>query len=239
MHRLKLLPILALLLASLPLLSCGQTGKKLDAPAFNHSLVNAPAAQLIDVRTPEEYLEGHLPNAVNIDYNSPHFEQATQGLDKSRPVYVYCLSGGRSSEAASYLRSHGFAEVNELKGGILAWKNSKLPLTQENPQARKDSFDRSSYDHIVNGNKVVLVDFFAEWCPPCKQMQPSIEKLTTTYEGKAVIFRQDLGKTQAVINELNVTDVPLLRLYKDGKIIRELKGYQDEAAIRALIDAAL
>ena len=67
--------------------------------------------------------------AINIDFNSPEFETQIAKLDKSKTYYVYCLSGGRSGQAAKWMRDHSFSKVFELKGGILAWQNEKLPLS--------------------------------------------------------------------------------------------------------------
>jgi rhodanese-related sulfurtransferase len=59
-----------------------------------------------------------------------NFEKQASGLDKSRPVFVYCLSGARSSSAAKKLRSLGFKEVYDLRGGLYQWSAAKLPLTK-------------------------------------------------------------------------------------------------------------
>ncbi len=94
--------------------------EKLDCDNFEKGL-DRTKVQLIDVRTPNEYAGGHIGNAANININDGSFEQKIAELDKSKPVYVYCASGGRSGKAASYLNSQGFQEVYDLKGGITQW----------------------------------------------------------------------------------------------------------------------
>lgn len=85
--------------------------------------------QLLDVRTAEEYAEGHIDQALNIDVNQPSFlEDATAQLDKDRPVAVYCRSGKRSAHAAGMLTEQGYQVVN-LSGGIIAWKAGNMPVT--------------------------------------------------------------------------------------------------------------
>ena len=69
--------------------------------------------------------------AKNFDWNGEHFEHQVMGLDKTKPVFVYCLKGGRSASAASRLRDMGFKEVYELEGGTSNWQAAKLPLTKE------------------------------------------------------------------------------------------------------------
>lgn len=78
--------------------------------------------QLVDVRTPQEYAQGKIKNAVNIDVTSSSFERSIQALDKSKPVYIYCRSGSRSRTAAQKMIELGFTQVIDLRGGYLSWK---------------------------------------------------------------------------------------------------------------------
>ncbi|MDH5610107.1 MAG: rhodanese-like domain-containing protein [Cyclobacteriaceae bacterium] len=77
--------------------------------------------QLVDVRTDQEYQSGHLQGAAQIDINSPSFSEKLAKLDKTKPVLVYCASGGRSSRASQTLKSMGFEQVYDLQGGISNW----------------------------------------------------------------------------------------------------------------------
>ena len=83
--------------------------------------ITKPGVQLVDVRTAEEYTNGHIPNAVNIDVLSPNFAQEIAKLDKAQPVALYCRSGRRSKSAAEEAVKQGF-KVVELDGGIISWK---------------------------------------------------------------------------------------------------------------------
>ena len=78
--------------------------------------------QLIDVRTPEEYEEGHLANSQNIDYYSDTFEEEIMKLDKSKPVLVYCKSGNRSGKCTKKMEEAGFVKIYDMEGGIVEWK---------------------------------------------------------------------------------------------------------------------
>lgn len=75
---------------------------------------------IIDTRSPEEFNEGHIPGAVNINIDGEDFEAKVAELDKSRPVAVYCRGGRRSKEAAAHMVSCGL-DVTELSNGILSW----------------------------------------------------------------------------------------------------------------------
>ena len=85
---------------------------------------------LIDVRTPQEYEQGHLENAVNINIADKSFAEEVGKLDRSEAVYVYCKVGGRSARAASMLKEMGFEEVYDLEGGISNWERSGMKVVK-------------------------------------------------------------------------------------------------------------
>ena len=86
-------------------------------------LTNAGKGTTLDVRTPKEYVEGHLKGSINMNYFDKDFKDQLGKLDKAKPVYVYCHSGGRSSKAMSIMKSQGFTAVYNLTGGYAGWKN--------------------------------------------------------------------------------------------------------------------
>ena len=91
-------------------------------------LVKQKDVILVDVRTAEEYAEGHIPGAVNIDMKKDDFmDQVGKLIDKTKTIAVYCRSGRRSANAADMMSQQGYKPVN-LKGGILAWKSEKMPV---------------------------------------------------------------------------------------------------------------
>lgn len=83
---------------------------------------------ILDVRTPQEYQQSHIKNAVNINYNSDNFENLLNELDKSKTVLVYCQSGSRSSSAANVMINIGFNDIYNMLGGISAWISAGYPV---------------------------------------------------------------------------------------------------------------
>lgn len=77
--------------------------------------------QLVDVRTAEEYNDGYIKDAENIDIKSQDFLEKIEKYSKSEPVYVYCKSGGRSQKAAEIMIDRGFTHVIDLEGGYMNW----------------------------------------------------------------------------------------------------------------------
>lgn len=79
---------------------------------------------VLDVRTPAEFAQGHLPNAINLNYQDPGFEQAIQNLKPDQPYFIYCAKGGRSAKACAQLKTNGLKKVYNLEGGIAAWQQA-------------------------------------------------------------------------------------------------------------------
>ena len=80
-------------------------------------------AVILDVRTEEEFIEGYIPNAKNIDiYKGQGFLDEVEKLDKSKNYYVYCRSGARSAQACALMKQQGFENASNLMGGITDWE---------------------------------------------------------------------------------------------------------------------
>ena len=105
-----------------------EQANSLDGGSLNEKINADTGAVVLDVRTSKEFAEGHLPKSINYDWNGNNFQSQIKTLDKSKPIFVYCLSGGRSAKAAEDLRSQGFKNVYELKGGITQWQRANLPM---------------------------------------------------------------------------------------------------------------
>ncbi len=136
MHRSRV--FLAALGLSLALAACGGATATVEgvslvsAPSASEVVAEAPPGLVVlDVRTPAEYAEAHLAGAVLIDFYEPDFADRIAELDRSVPYVMYCRSGNRSASAAEIMRDLGFEEVYEVDGGILAWAQAGLPLTNQ------------------------------------------------------------------------------------------------------------
>jgi rhodanese-related sulfurtransferase len=108
--------------------ACTADAQTALAPAAFEAKIATPNVQLIDVRTPQEFANGHLEKAKNINVNDAEFKQKIALLDKSKPIAVYCGVGKRSDKAAKILTELGFKDITDLAGGITAWSaaNKKI-----------------------------------------------------------------------------------------------------------------
>ena len=208
--------------------SSAQNGIETIPPKeFAEKLKADPGAQLIDVRTPEEYAGEHLDKAANINWNGDNFEKEVTKLDKSKPVFVYCKVGGRSGQAANKLHELGFSHVYDLKGGIMKWNSEGF----SKPAAKGIGMSPEEYSSIVNSDKKVLVNFFAEWCAPCKKMAPYMTELEKNSEDVKIV-RLDADKNKSIVSEMKIDELPVLLLYENGKVKWQHKGYITEADLK-------
>jgi rhodanese-related sulfurtransferase len=106
----------------------GPIARDLQVQEFKKLYESKSGAILLDVRTPSETAEGIIANALEGDISSAAFEKQISALDKSKPVFVYCRSGGRSGRAMSIMKQKGFQEVYNLAGGIGAWQQAGFPV---------------------------------------------------------------------------------------------------------------
>lgn len=212
-----------LLIGLLILVVSGVKAQQVDVPVFQQS-IGKRGAQVFDVRTAGEFNTGHLHNALQADYTKKQeFVERVQYLDKQQPIYVYCLSGGRSTAAAKWMRENGFKEVIELKGGINAWKQAGLTVegVANGKQMSVDSF----HNMIASGE--VLVDVGAEWCPPCRKMEPVVQAYLTEHT-TVRLLKVDGGSDQHVMQAINATSLPTYILYKDGREVWRKQGVSDK-----------
>ncbi len=170
--------------------------------------------QLLDVRTPEEYKSGHLSHALLADWNNQtEFIARTKALDKTKPIYAYCLSGVRSAAAAEWLGKNGY-NAYSLSGGISAWKRADKPV--EEAIAVKQ-ITMEEYMAQIPKDKTVLVDIGAVWCPPCKKMTPLVDSISKKYSRQIIVVKVDGGEQTNICKTLRVVAFPTFIIYKNGK----------------------
>ena len=224
-----LLNNIATFLLSLIFFSCTAQTTNLNATEFEAGINNKSSKdsiQILDVRTPGEYDGGHIKGALLADWNNKEeFNRRVAFVDKTKPVYVYCLAGGRSAAAAKKMRAEGYEKVYELSGGINAWKAAARPLEGKS-DAKQMSLDE--FNTSINSSATVLVDFGAVWCPPCRKMEPVLNSLATNNPGKFKLVKVDGGKDQEILEQYKVTALPVFILFKNGKQVWRRDGVASE-----------
>jgi thioredoxin 1 len=228
--------IFSIALASFAILigSCsnGQTQNSstdLSATEFAEKIKQTPEAVVVDVRTPREFSNGHLKDALNCNWNGSEFDSQISTIDKSKPVFVYCMSGARSASAARKMRAGGFKTVYELDGGILKWRAANLPEVV--PSNSSTGMTRQQFDALLNTDKAVLVDFYADWCAPCRKMKPYLEEISKDMAGKVTVVRINVDDNKALCKELGIDALPVLQVYKNKTLSWTHTGYIEKAEV--------
>ena len=196
----------------------------LDPASFDAKIKSTTHAVIVDVRTPEEFSKGHLKDAKNIDWNGPDFEKQTESIDKTKPVFVYCLSGGRSSAAAAKMRSNGFTTVYELEGGMMKWRAANMPETIENTVS-STGMTKIQFDALLQSDKIMLVDFYAEWCEPCKKIKPYLDEIAKEMPDKVKLIRIDVDENQELAKAMKIEGLPVIQIYKNKLLTWSHLGY--------------
>ncbi|MDP1801274.1 MAG: thioredoxin domain-containing protein [Bacteroidota bacterium] len=184
--------------------------------------------QLIDVRTPEEFDQAHLTGALNYSINSDKFKDQIAKLDKEKPVLVYCLSGGRSSSAAELMASNGFKEIYNMQGGIIKWNAANKPLVAGTANNISTGLLVADFNKLLESDKLVLVDYTAVWCKPCKKMAPMLDAFVDKRKEKIILIKIDADENKDLLQQKGIESIPVLELYKNGKLLWKHEGEIDE-----------
>ncbi len=226
---------ISLTIATILLNSCSNGQSKssnttLSAIEFSEKMAELPTALIIDVRTPGEFSQGHLKNALNWDITTNSFENQIVSLDKSKPVLVYCMSGSRSSFAVQDMRSKGFKTVYELYGGMMKWRAANLPETTDVATA-SIGMSKQQFDNLLITDKLVLIDYYADWCAPCKRMKPYLDEISKEMADKVVVVRINADESRALCKEFKIDAIPVLQIYKNKKLIWANTGFIEKEEV--------
>ncbi len=195
--------------------------QKLSVDDFEKN-ITTEKVQVFDVRTIAEYQTGHLKNSMQADWtDKTQFNERIKYIDKNIPVYIYCLSGVRSAQAADYMRKNGYSNVIEMNGGISAWKRNGKPIADA---VIETQYTMDEYNAMIPSDKTVLVNFGADWCPPCVKMKPVLEELISKKGKEFELVKIDAGIQTNLMKSLNIESIPVYIYYKNGKEVWRKEG---------------
>ncbi|WP_010233449.1 thioredoxin [Clostridium arbusti] len=95
---------------------------------------------------------------------------------------------------------------------------------------------REFKDEVLNSNDVVLIDFFAEWCGPCKMLTPIVEELSKEMAGKAKVFKVDVDKSGNIAQKYGIMGVPTVIIFKNGTAVDKMVGFQPKEVLKSKLE---
>jgi len=192
--------------------------------------------QIIDVRTSEEFKSGYLKGAKNIDYYAKDFEKQIQTLPKSKTYLLYCLGGTRSGKAMEMMKQNGFQNVYSLKGGIMKWRIEDKPIIETVAIKTSKGMTPDEFNLRVKSDKMIVVEIYGPWCPPCKKMNLILDSVSNEMKDKIEILRLNFDNNKDLAKYLNVENFPTLYLYKDGQHLWHGDGVMEKERLLKLIN---
>ena len=97
----------------------------------------------------------------------------------------------------------------------------------------------ANYKELLAQDKLVVVDFWAEWCGPCRSIAPAVDELAAEFEGKAIIGKYNVDDDNALSSEMGIRNIPTLIFFKGGKLVDKQVGASSKADLKAKIEANL
>ena len=96
--------------------------------------------------------------------------------------------------------------------------------------------DTNFDDSVIKAAHPVVVDFWAEWCGPCRRLAPTIDELASEYDGRVVVGKLNVDENPAIQSRFSIMGIPTVLIFKGGEVVEQVVGLADKTAFKKLID---
>jgi thioredoxin len=96
--------------------------------------------------------------------------------------------------------------------------------------------DTNFDDSVIKAARPVVVDFWAEWCGPCRRLAPTIDELASEYDGRIVVGKLNVDENPAIQSRFSIMGIPTVLIFKGGEVVEQVVGLADKSAFKKLID---
>jgi len=129
------------------------------------------------------------------------------------------------------MQNQGFKVLYNLSGGMMKWRAAGLPETTSNATTNNE-MSLYQFNNMIKTDKLVLVDFFAEWCKPCKIQAPILTEIAGEMKDKVDVIKVDVDKYPKIVSQYRVQGVPTLVIFKNGKIVWQKSGLNKKEELK-------
>jgi thioredoxin 1 len=209
---------------------------KLGPQGFYLELKKYSNPQLLDIRSSDLFEKGHLKKAYNIDLASEEFESMLlQYYDVNKPLFIYCQTGKSSIQSEKYFEEMGYKDIKILVGGFEKWTVSSKPYVSSQNTTRPLAYMTiQNLNEAIKTNEWVLVDFYADWCGPCKKMEPILQKIKSENKN-LTLLKIDSDKNASIVEKYEVEEIPTFLIFHNGKQVWRRTGLLTENEIKSYL----
>jgi thioredoxin 1 len=207
----------------------------LEPKSFKNQLKSTPNVLLLDVRKESQFEKGHISKARNLVYENQEFDKTIENISKETTIFMYCQNGELSNNAGIYMQDLGYKSIFVLSGGFENWIRTPLPYVANSAKFEPLAFySITDIENLSRKYPLLLLDFYATWCKPCKQQEPILKDLNEKYPNLKII-KIDGDKNQTLSAHFEVEEIPTLILFKNNKQFWRKSGLTKRKQIEALL----
>lgn len=190
---------------------------------------------LVDLRATELFNKGRIAKSISIPFENQDFEKAIAYISKETPVYLYCQNGEISQNAAVFMKDLAYKNVIVLRGGFENWVKVPLPYVGGGSKSEILAYySLADIDNLAKKYPLLLLDFYATWCKPCKLQDPILKELNKNHP-ELKIIKLDADKNQTLAAHFEIEEIPTLILFKKSKQFWRKSGLVKSKQLEAIL----